>query len=99
MMYTRDEVDRVFKLARAIKHPFRQKMLETILNAGELNVTDLYIKLRCEQSVASQQLSILLAANLVKTRREGKFVFYSINEETKMLIDQIIIEIEELGTV
>lgn len=70
-----------------------------IKNAKQINVTDLYVKLRKEQSVVSQHLRILLASNVVKRYREGKFVYYSINDETQKLIDQIITEIEELETI
>lgn len=42
-------------------------------------VTDLYVKLRLEQSVASAQLAILRKAGFVNTQREGKHVFYCVN--------------------
>ena len=38
-----------------------------------------YVKLRLEQSVASQHLAILRKAGIVSTEREGKFIFYTIN--------------------
>jgi DNA-binding transcriptional ArsR family regulator len=37
--------------------------------------------LRLEQSVASQHLAILRKADIVKTVREGKFIFHTINED------------------
>lgn len=39
-------------------------------------VQEIYDALNIEQSVASQHLRILRHANLVRTRREGKFVYY-----------------------
>lgn len=98
-MYTKEEVDRIFMLGRAIKHPLRQSILSLILQSKRIHVTDIYIKLRKEQSVISQHLRILHASNLVTTEREGKFIYYSINQETIRLIDQIITEIQELETV
>ena len=44
-----------------------------------MTVTEMYVKLRIEQSVASQHLAILRRANIVLTKREGKFIFYSVN--------------------
>ena len=44
-----------------------------------LTVTQLYVKLRLEQSVASQHLAILRKAGIVSTQRDGKFIFYTIN--------------------
>jgi len=46
-----------------------------------MNVTDIYVKLRLEQSVASQHLAILRRANIVITDRDGKFIHYKLNYE------------------
>ena len=64
---------------RAINHKLRQQVLHLIHKNGEMIVTDIYVKLRIEQSVASQHLAILRRADLVKTRREGKKIIYSVN--------------------
>jgi len=37
----------------------------------------LYVKMRLEQSVASQHLAILRRAGLVSTTRNGKFIYYT----------------------
>ena len=63
---------------RSLNHKLRQQML-MILNENRLTVTQLYVKLRLEQSVASQHLAILRKAGIVVTEREGKFIFYTIN--------------------
>ena len=44
---------------RALNHKLRQQVLKTIHENKRIDVTDLYVKLRLEQSVASQHLSIL----------------------------------------
>ena len=44
-----------------------------------MTVTEIYVKLRLEQSVASQHLAILRRAGIVSTARDGKFIFYSLN--------------------
>ena len=64
---------------RAINHKLRQQMLQIIHQSGRITVTELYIKLRLEQSVASQHLAILRKAGFVKTDRDGKFIYYSVN--------------------
>jgi DNA-binding transcriptional ArsR family regulator len=68
-------------ILRAVNHKLRQQMLRLIDEQGKMTVTDLYLKLRLEQSVASQHLAILRKAAIVKTVRNGKFIFYSINAE------------------
>lgn len=66
---------------RAVNHKLRQQILKQIDESGKITVTELYVKLRLEQSVASQHLAILRKAGFVKTEREGKFIYYSVNAE------------------
>ncbi len=64
---------------RALNHKLRQQILKLIDEQDKITVTELYQKLRLEQSVASQHLAILRKAKFVKTTRNGKFIYYSIN--------------------
>ncbi|MER3498280.1 MAG: transcriptional regulator [Chitinophagaceae bacterium] len=66
---------------RAINHKLRQQILKLIQEHGKMTVTEIYVKLRLEQSVASQHLAILRKAGFVKTERDGKFIYYSVNNE------------------
>lgn len=68
-------------LLRAINHKLRQDILQWINEKGRVTVTELYIQLRLEQSVASQHLAVLRKAGFVKTTREGKYIYYSVNIE------------------
>ena len=45
---------------RAVNHKLRQRIIDLLEENETLTVTDIYIKLRLEQSVASQHLAILL---------------------------------------
>ncbi len=64
---------------RAINHKLRQQILKLIDEHKKITVTEIYVKLRLEQSVASQHLSILRKAGFVNTVRNGKFIYYTIN--------------------
>lgn len=66
---------------RAIDHKIRLKILEFLNEKGESPVTPIYNKLRLEQSLASMYLGLLRRAGLVKTRREGQKIYYSVNYE------------------
>jgi len=66
---------------RAINHALRQGILSLLEERGPVTVTELYNRLNLEQSVASQHLAILRKANVVKTIRDGKFIYYSLNEK------------------
>ncbi|MDC3209116.1 metalloregulator ArsR/SmtB family transcription factor [Chitinophagales bacterium] len=65
---------------RAINHPLRKKVIDLLEKNGEMVVTDIYVHLRTEQSVASQHLAILRNAGFVDTRRDGKFIHYTLNK-------------------
>ena len=51
------------------------------LSHEELCVTDLAAALEMTQSAVSQQLKLLRMANQVKSRREGKSIFYSLDDQ------------------
>ncbi|HNI43625.1 MAG: helix-turn-helix transcriptional regulator [Chitinophagales bacterium] len=67
------------ELLRAIAHPLRMTILEFIDQKKVINVNKIYNTLKLEQSITSQHLRILRNAGLVNTKREGKFIYYSIN--------------------
>ena len=71
---------------RALNHKLRQQILNLIESEGKITVTEIYVKLRLEQSVASQHLAILRRVGIVKTEREGKFIYYTVNHNR---IDEI----------
>lgn len=78
---------------RAINHPLRQQMLRLTHQQVRTTVTELYTKLRLEQSVASQHLAILRKAGFMLTEREGKYIFYSINYQRLKEVQHFIGEI------
>ena len=66
------------------------------LDESEMCVCDLAVLLNMTQSAISHQLRILKQADLVKSRKEGKIVFYSlIDEHVKQIFDQGLIHITE----
>jgi DNA-binding transcriptional ArsR family regulator len=75
-----DELRRAVLVLRAVNHKLRQQIIDLLEVNGQMTVTDLYVKLRLEQSVASQHLAILRRAGVVITEREGKFIYYSLDQ-------------------
>ena len=71
---------------RSINHKLRQQILKLLEENKRMKVTDIYVKLRLEQSVASQHLAILRRANILRTERMGKEIYYSLNNNR---IDQV----------
>ena len=74
---------------RAINHKLRLQILHLIHREGRIIVTKIYKTLRIEQSVASQHLAILRSAGYVKTERDGKFIFYSVNYDRIKQVHEI----------
>jgi DNA-binding transcriptional ArsR family regulator len=77
-------------ILRSVNHKLRQQILELINENGRMTVTEIYIKLRLEQSVASQHLAILRKSNIVKTTREGKFIWYSVNHDRLIDVEKFV---------
>jgi len=68
------------KVFRAINHPLRLSMVRLVEDNDRLTVTQIYFKLRIEQSVASQHLAILRESGILISTRDGKNIHYSVNE-------------------
>lgn len=80
-------------ILRAVNHKLRQQVLKLIDEHGRMTVTEIYVKLRLEQSVASQHLAILRKAGFVKTDRDGKFIYYSVNTDRLKELNQFVEEL------
>ena len=66
------------------------------LNEAEMCVCDIAVLLNMTQSAISHQLRVLRQATLVKNRREGKVVYYSLDDDhVKHIFDQGFIHINE----
>ena len=75
-------------ILRAMNHKLRQQIIKLIDDNKRITVTEIYVKLRLEQSVASQHLAILRRAGIVKTTRDGKFIYYTVNvDKVKQIMD------------
>ena len=67
-----------------------------VLFEAEVCVCDLAQLLNMKQSAISHQLKILKQAKLVKSRREGKSVFYSLaDDHVRTIINQGMEHVEE----
>jgi DNA-binding transcriptional ArsR family regulator len=69
--------ERVSDVLKAVAHPLRLQIIE-LLEDGECCVGDIVEKLKVSQSVASQQLGLMKDKQVLRNRREGTKVFYSI---------------------
>ena len=65
---------------KTLAHPARIRILE-LLRDGELSVGQLIPEVGLESSHLSQQLAVLRRANVLRARKEGATVRYSVTDE------------------
>ena len=66
------------------------------LESGEMCVCDIAAVMDMSQSAISHQLRVLKQSNIVKTRRQGKVVYYSISDNhVKEIFDIAIVHVQE----
>ena len=75
------ELKSASNVLRAITHPLRMKILDFISKNEPVNVSVIYKKLNLEQSVTSSHLSILRKDGFLITSRDGKKIYYSVNNQ------------------
>ena len=81
----------------ALGDPTRVRILD-LLSHGELCVCDLAAVLGLSQSAVSHQLRLLRGIRLVKPRRDGRIVFYSLDDQHIISIfKQTLQHVEEAG--
>ncbi|MCQ2009094.1 MAG: metalloregulator ArsR/SmtB family transcription factor [Sporolactobacillus sp.] len=73
----------VAQIFKAVSEPTRVRILY-LLSQRECSVSEISDLLALQQSTVSHQLSFLKQLHLVKSRREGKVIFYSEEDEHVM---------------
>ncbi len=78
----------VAELFKVFGDTTRIKIICVLFEVEEMCVYDLAATLNMTQSAISHQLRILKQSNLVKFKREGKMVYYSLDDEhVKQIFD------------
>lgn len=66
---------------KALADETRQSILKMLQEKGEMCVTEIVDAYHISQPTISHHLSILKATGLVKSRKEGKLVYYAIDSD------------------
>ena len=84
------------ELFKIFGEPTRLKILFSLSLSGELCVQDIADNLGISQSAISHQLRILKSSKLVKSKREGRKIIYSLADDHVLtIITQGIDHVEE----
>jgi ArsR family transcriptional regulator, arsenate/arsenite/antimonite-responsive transcriptional repressor len=79
---------------RALADPIRLELLALIAAGGPICVCHLHERLPYSQSRISKHLGTLRRAGLVTTRREGTWVYYSLDEEALAVAREFLDQLE-----
>lgn len=83
--------DGLSKLLKALSNPFRLEIIE-MLSQGEKSVEGIVQTTNLSVANASQHLQVLKNNNIVKSRKEGHYVFYSLFSDDLLSLYQHIIK-------
>lgn len=91
-MVSVDDADRLAARFQLLADPVRLRMVYALLEAGELCVGDLAAVVGASESGTSHQLRPLRLAGLVRTRKQGRVVFYRIADSHVRLLLDVAVE-------
>lgn len=87
-LISRDEASELAELFRLLGEPTRARILYALLEAGELCVCDLAATVEASETSVSHALRLLRTAGVVRNRREGRNVHYSLDDaHVRLLLD------------
>jgi ArsR family transcriptional regulator len=86
----------VVAIGRALADPTRVRIVAALRN-GELCVCELVDALEISQSSLSSHLQICRQAGVVTTRKESRWIYYSLSTRYGPLIERIFSELQTVG--
>lgn len=96
-MSSQEDLERGARILSALGDAERLRLLQ-ILAGGEVCVSDLVALTEARPTTVSQRLRLLRDHDLVRTRREGKHIFYRLaDEHVVALLDGAIAHAVEIG--
>ena len=82
------EAGRLADLFKLLGDPTRARLLHALLEAGELCVCDLAEAISVPESTVSHALRLLRTAGIVRNRRDGRMIYYSLDDShVRLLLD------------
>ncbi|HEX5456112.1 MAG TPA: metalloregulator ArsR/SmtB family transcription factor [Candidatus Saccharimonadales bacterium] len=79
------DVTRLAGAFDALSEPNRCTIFRTLLKKDKINVGDIAGLLKISEPLASQHLKTLLSAGIVVRTKKGRNVYYSVNQNDKLV--------------
>jgi ArsR family transcriptional regulator len=83
---------------KALGDPTRRQVLGLLRQAGELSAGDLAKQFDMTKPTMSHHFAVLKEAGLVKSRREGQQIFYSLNTTVMEDVAMLLMDWAKPGT-
>ncbi len=91
-LVTHEDADRLADRFKLLADPGRLRMVYALLEAGEMCVCDLAATVEASESATSHQLRQLRLAGLVRSRKEGRTVYYRVDDTHVRLLLDVAVE-------
>ena len=83
-----EEAQRLSELFRLLGDPTRVRILYALVEVGELCVCDLAATVDAPETSVSHALRLLRTAGIVRNRRDGRMIYYSLDDaHVRILLD------------
>lgn len=80
------------QMLKALSDPKRLKITD-MLSCGEICACQILNYFQVTQPTLSHDMKVLIAAGIVKNRREGKNIYYSLNEDIPAKLTRLLTQI------
>ena len=87
-LVSEDEAEALAASFKLLGEPSRLRMLHALLEAGELCVCDLAATVEVSETSVSHAMRLLRAAGIVRNRRDGRMIYYRLDDaHVRLLLD------------
>jgi ArsR family transcriptional regulator, lead/cadmium/zinc/bismuth-responsive transcriptional repressor len=87
-LVSEDEADALAASFKLLGEPSRLRMLHALLEADELCVCDLAATVEVSETSVSHAMRLLRAAGIVRNRRDGRMIYYRLDDaHVRLLLD------------
>ena len=91
-LVTPEDAERLAERFKLLGDPGRLRLIYALLEAGEMCVCDLAATIEASESATSHQLRQLRLAGLVRTRKDGRTVYYRVDDTHVRLLLDVAVE-------
>ena len=89
-MSKRSSDNEISRVLSVMSEPTRIKIIRLISGSGELRSIDLLPEFEITQPTLSHHLNLLLENNVLMARKQGRYVYFSVNRGTMNLVAELM---------